>query len=107
MNFIKNMDNITKRKIILTIIIAVIILIIILTVIETVNYAGNYLYFITLLAPILSLLFIKLYPDRKILGQGEPSGGGLWDFFFGEGPSDPGLEWAGERHVGHRGLPPK
>jgi len=107
MDFLKNMNNITKRKIILTIIIAGIIALLILFVIKTVNSFGNYLYLITLAAPLFSFLFIKLYPDRKILGQGEPSGGGLWDFFFGEGPRDPMVVAYEALPPGHRGPPPK
>ena len=88
------MDNITKRKIILTIIIAIIIVCIIAIVIKTGNDngLGNNLYFITLAAPLLSILFIKLYPERKIYGYGERSGGFLWNLLFGEEKISPELE---------------
>ncbi len=92
MDFFKNMDNITKRKIILTIIIAIIIVAIIAIVIETVNSAGNYLYFLAFLAPLLSILFVNYYPNREIYGYGERSGGSLWKLIFGEEKISPELE---------------
>lgn len=93
------MDNITKRKIILTISIVIIIVCIIAIVIKTGNDngLGNNLYFITLAAPFLSILFIKLYPERKIYGYGERSGGSILGdigkFFFGEEKISPELEF--------------
>ena len=102
------MDNITKRTIILTIIIAGIIALLILTVIKTVNSVGNNLYFLAFLAPFLSILFVKLYPDKTILGQGEPSGGGfLWNPFSRKEERDPAIVAYEALPQGHRGPPPK
>ena len=71
MDFIKNMDKITKRKLLLTIIIAIVILVIIAIVIETVNSIGNNLYFLAFLSIPLSILFIRYYPNREIAGYSE------------------------------------
>ena len=94
MDFFKNMDNITKRKIILTIIIAIIIVCIIAIVIKTGNDngLGNNLYFLAFLAPLLSILFVNYYPNREIYGYGERSGGSLWKLIFGEEKISPELE---------------
>lgn len=77
MDFFKNIDNITKRKLILTIIIAAIIVAIIAIVIETVNSLGKNLYFLAFLAPLLSILFVNYYPNREIGGFGEQQSGGF------------------------------